>query len=42
MATVRVAMFIFETLRVVFYGLGNGILEWAEVGLLFACASLMP
>jgi hypothetical protein len=42
-ATVRVAMFIFASLRVVLCGLGNGMVEWAEVG--FAdcvCASLMP
>jgi hypothetical protein len=41
-ATVRFAMFIFVSLRVVLCGLGNGMLEWAGVGLLIACASLMP
>ncbi len=41
-ATVRVAMFIFVSLRVVLCGLGDGMLEWAEVGLLISCASLMP
>ena len=41
-ATVRVAMFIFASLRVVLCGLGNGMVEWAGVGLLIACASLMP
>ena len=41
-ATVHVAMFIFVSLRVVLCGLGDGMLEWAEVGLLIACASLMP
>jgi hypothetical protein len=29
-------------LRVVLCGLGDGMVEWAEVGLLIACASLMP
>ncbi len=42
MALVRVAVFIFASLRVVLCGLGNGMVEWAEVGLLIACASLMP
>ncbi len=42
MATVRVAMFVFVYLRVVMFWLGNRMLEWAEVGLLIACASLMP
>ena len=41
-AVVRVAMFIFVSLRVVLCGLGNGMVEWAGVGLLIACASLMP
>ncbi len=41
-ALVRVAMFIFVSLRVVLCGLGDGMLEWAEVGLLISCASLMP
>ena len=41
-AKVRVAMFIFVSLRVVLCGLGNGMVEWAEVSLLIACASLMP
>ena len=41
-ALVRFAMFIFVSLRVVLCGLGNGMVEWAEVGLLIACASLMP
>ena len=35
-------MFIFVSLRVVLCGLGNGMVEWAGVGLLIACASLMP
>ena len=35
-------MLIFKSLRVVLCGLGNRMLEWAEVGLLIACASLMP
>ncbi len=35
-------MFIFVSLRVVLCGLGNGKVEWAEVCLLVACASLMP
>ncbi len=35
-------MFTFETFHVVLCGLGNGMLEWAGVGLLIACASLMP
>jgi hypothetical protein len=35
-------MLIFVFLRVVLCGLGNGMLEWAEVCLLIACASLMP
>jgi hypothetical protein len=26
----------------VFFAFGNGMLEWAEVGLLISCASLMP
>ncbi len=39
---VRVAMLIFVSLRVVLCGLGNGMLEWAEVGLLIARASLTP
>ncbi len=39
---VRVVMFIFVSLRVVLCGLGNGMVEWAGVGLLIACASLMP
>ena len=41
-AGVRVAVFIFVSLRVVLCGLGNGMVEWAGVGLLIACASLMP
>ena len=49
-AGVRVAMFIFVSLPslaiacccVVRSGLGNGMVEWAGVGLLIACASLMP
>ena len=41
-AKVRVAMFIFVSLRVVLCGLGNRMLEWAEVALLIARASLMP
>ncbi len=41
-AKVRVAVFIFVSLRVVLCGLGNGMVEWAGVGLLIACASLMP
>ena len=41
-AVVRVAMFIFESLRVVLFWLGNGMVEWAGVGLLIARASLMP
>jgi hypothetical protein len=32
----------FVSFRVVLCGLGNGMVEWAEVGLLIACASLMP
>jgi hypothetical protein len=42
-ALVRVAVFIFVSLGVVLRALGNGMVEWAEVG--FAdcvCASLMP
>jgi hypothetical protein len=35
-------MFIFAPLRVVLRGFGNGMLEWAGVALLIACASLMP
>ncbi len=35
-------MFIFVFLRVVLCGLGNGMVEWAGVGLLIARASLMP
>ncbi len=35
-------MFIFVSLRVVLFWLGNGMVEWAEVGLLIARASLMP
>ncbi len=35
-------MFIFVFLRVVLCGLGNGMVEWAGVGMLIACASLMP
>ena len=35
-------MFIFVSLRVVLFELGNGMVEWAGVGLLIACASLMP
>jgi hypothetical protein len=35
-------MLIFESLRVVLCALGNRMLEWAEAGLLIACASLMP
>ena len=42
MAVVRVAMFIFEYLRVVLFWLGNGMVEWAEVCLVIACTSLMP
>ena len=42
MAKVRVAMFIFVSLRVVLCGLGNRMVEWAEVALLIACSSLMP
>jgi hypothetical protein len=41
-ALVRVAVFIFVSLRVVLCWLGNGMVEWAGVGLLIACASLMP
>ncbi len=41
-ALVRVAVFIFVFLRVVLCGLGDGMVEWAGVGLLIACASLMP
>ncbi len=41
-ATVRVAMFIFVSLRVVLCGLGDGTVELAGVCLLIACASLMP
>ncbi len=41
-AGVRVAMFVFVSLRVVLCGLGNGMVEWAGVGLLIARASLMP
>jgi hypothetical protein len=37
-----VFMFIFAPWRVVLRGFGNGMLEWAEVGFLIACASLMP
>jgi hypothetical protein len=32
----------FRFLRVVLCGLGNRMIEWAGVGLLIACASLMP
>jgi hypothetical protein len=35
-------MFIFLSLRVVLFELGNRMVEWAEVCLLIACASLMP
>ena len=35
-------MFISVSLRVVLCGLGNGMVEWAGVGLLIASASLMP
>ena len=35
-------MLIFVFLRVVLCGLGNGMLEWAEVCLLIARANLMP
>ena len=35
-------MFVFVFLRVVLCGLGNGMVEWAGVGLLIARASLMP
>ncbi len=35
-------MFISVSLRVVLCGLGDGMVEWAEVGLVIACASLMP
>jgi hypothetical protein len=39
--TVRVVILTFDYfLRVVLFWLGNGMLEWAEVGLLIACASL--
>jgi hypothetical protein len=41
-AMVRVAMFFFVSWRVVLCGLGNGMVERAEVGLVIACASLMP
>ena len=41
-AIVCVAMFIFVSLRVVLCGLGDGRVEWAGVGSLIACASLMP
>ncbi len=41
MALVRVAMFFLVFLRVVLCGLSSGMVEWAEVGLLIACASLM-
>ncbi len=43
-AGVRVAVFIFVSLRVtvVLCGLGNGMVEWAGVGLLIARASLTP
>jgi hypothetical protein len=41
-AFVRVAMFNFASSRVVVRGLGNGILELVEVGLLIAFVSLMP
>ena len=42
-ALVRVVMVIFfVSLRVELCGLGNRMLEWAEVGLLISCASLMP
>jgi hypothetical protein len=36
------AMFFPVSLPVVLFWLGNGMVEWAEVGLLIACASLMP
>jgi hypothetical protein len=39
---VRVAMFIFVSLRVALCGLGNMMVEWAETGMLIASASLMP
>jgi hypothetical protein len=35
-------MLVCFLLRVVLCGLGNRMLEWAGVGLLIACASLMP
>ncbi len=35
-------MFIFVSLRVVLCGLGNGMVEWAGVGLLIVRASLTP
>jgi hypothetical protein len=41
-ALVRVTMLIFASFRVELCGLGNGMVEWAGVGLLIACASLMP
>ena len=41
-AVVRVAMLIPSSLRILLCGLGNGMLEWAEVGLLIACTSLTP
>jgi hypothetical protein len=37
-----VAMLIFVSFCVVLCGLGNGMVERAEVGMLIACASLMP
>ena len=37
-----VAMFIFVSLRVVLFWLGNGMVEWAGVCLLISCTSLMP
>ncbi len=41
-AFVRVAVLISVSFRVLLCGLGNRMLEWVEVGLLIACASLMP
>ena len=35
-------MFFFVYLRVALFWLGNRMIEWAEVGLLIACASLTP
>ena len=35
-------MLIFASSRVALFWLGNRMVEWAEVGLLIACASLTP